>query len=47
MKNSKKVLIGVVIFFIIIAIVVIGRTMVGNHFKKNSAKDHLLELSSN
>ena len=47
MKNSKKVLIGVVIFFIIIAIVVIGRTMVGTHFKKNLAKDHLLELSSN
>ena len=38
MKNSKKVLIGVVIFFIIIAIVVIGRTMVGNHFKKKFSK---------
>ena len=38
MKNSKKVLIGVVIFFIIIAIVVIGRTMVGNHFKKKLSK---------
>ena len=39
MKNSKKVLIGVVIFFIIIAIVVIGRTMVGNHFKKKFSKN--------
>ena len=38
MKNSKKVLIGVVVFFIIIAIVVIGRTMVGNHFKKKFSK---------
>ena len=38
MKNSKKVLIGVVIFFVIIAIVVIGRTMVGNHFKKKFSK---------
>ena len=38
MKNSKKVLIGVVVFFIIIAIVVIGRTMVGNHFKKKFGK---------
>ena len=38
MKTSKKVLIGVIIFFIVIAIVVIGRTMVGNHFKKKFSK---------
>ena len=38
MKTSKKVLIGVTIFFIIIALVVIGRTMVGNHFKKKFSK---------
>ena len=38
MKTSKKVLIGVIIFFIIIALVVIGRTMVGNHFKKKFSK---------
>ena len=39
MKRSTKVLSIVIIFFLIIATVIIGRTMIGNHFKKNLVKD--------
>ena len=34
MKRSTKVTTVIVIFFIIIAGVIIARTMIGNHFKK-------------
>ena len=34
MKRSKKITIGVIIFFVVIAIVVIGRYSVGLYFKK-------------
>jgi len=39
MKASKKILSTIIIFFLIIAIVIIARTMIGNHFKKNLAKN--------
>ena len=38
MKTSTKVISIVVIFFLIIATVIIGRTMIGNHFKKKFSK---------
>ena len=38
MKNSKKFTSIIITFFLIIAIVIIGRTMVGNHFKKKFSK---------
>ena len=38
MKRSTKIISIVFIFFLIIAIVVIGRTMIGNHFKKKFSK---------
>ena len=38
MKRSKKITIGIIIFFIIIAIVVIGRYSVGIYFKKKFSK---------
>ena len=38
MKRSTKVLSIVIIFFLIIATVIIGRTMIGNHFKKKFSK---------
>ena len=38
MKRSTKTISIILIFFLIIAIVVIGRTMVGNHFKKKFSK---------
>jgi membrane fusion protein (multidrug efflux system) len=38
MKRSKKITIGIIIFFIIIAIVVIGRYSVGLYFKKKFSK---------
>ena len=34
MKRSTKIISIISIFFLIIAIVIIGRTMIGNHFKK-------------
>ena len=34
MKRSTKILSIVIIFFLIIASVIIARTMIGNHFKK-------------
>ena len=38
MKTSTKITSIIVIFFLIIAIVIIGRTMIGNHFKKKFSK---------
>ena len=38
MKTSTKVTSIVVIFFLVIATVIIGRTMIGNHFKKKFSK---------
>jgi len=32
MKRSTKTISLILVFFLIIAIVIIGRTMVGNHF---------------
>tara|TARA_Y100000590_G_scaffold387809_1_gene461676 strand:+ start:19 stop:936 length:918 start_codon:yes stop_codon:yes gene_type:complete len=38
MKRSTKILSIVIIFFLIITAVIIGRTMIGNHFKKKFGK---------
>ena len=38
MKNSTKIISIILVFFLIIALVVIGRTMIGNHFKKKFGK---------
>ncbi len=38
MKRSTKTISIILVFFLIIAIVIIGRTMVGNHFKKKFSK---------
>ena len=38
MKRSTKIISIVLIFFLIIATVIIGRTMIGNHFKKKFSK---------
>ena len=38
MKRSKKITIGIIIFFLIIAIIVIGRYSVGLYFKKKFSK---------
>jgi len=38
MKRSTKVTTVIVTFFLIITIVIIGRTMIGNHFKKKFSK---------
>ena len=38
MKRSTKTISIISIFFLIIAIVIIGRTMIGNHFKKKFSK---------
>ena len=38
MKRSTKVISIISIFFLIIAIVIIGRMMIGNHFKKKFSK---------
>ena len=38
MKRSKKITIGIIIFFVVIAIVVIGRYSVGLYFKKKFSK---------
>ena len=40
MKTSTKITSVVIIFFLIIATVIIGRTMIGNHFKKKFSKRH-------
>ena len=38
MKRSKKITIGIIIFFLVIAIIVIGRYSVGIYFKKKFSK---------
>ena len=38
MKKSKKITLGIIIFFLIIAIVIIGRYSVGLYFKKKFSK---------
>ena len=38
MKRSKKVTIGIIIFFIIVATVIGGRTAMGLYFKKKFGK---------
>ena len=38
MKRSTKVTSIILIFFLIITIVIVGRTMIGNHFKKKFSK---------
>jgi len=38
MKKSTKIISIISIFFLVITIVIIGRTMVGNHFKKKFSK---------
>ena len=38
MKRSTKILSVIIIFFLIIATVIIARTMIGNHFKKKFGK---------
>ena len=38
MKRSKKVISIILVFFLIIAIVITGRIMIGNHFKKKFSK---------
>ena len=38
MKRSTKTISIIIIFFSIIAIVIVGRTMIGNHFKKKFSK---------
>ena len=38
MKRSTKTISIILVFFLIIAIVTIGRTMIGNHFKKKFSK---------
>jgi len=38
MKRSTKVISIILIFFLIIAIVIVGRNMIGNHFKKKFSK---------
>ena len=38
MKRSTKISAAIITFFLIITIVVVGRTMIGNHFKKKFSK---------
>tara|TARA_Y100000741_G_scaffold159806_1_gene120700 strand:- start:129 stop:998 length:870 start_codon:yes stop_codon:yes gene_type:complete len=38
MKRSTKTISIILVFFLIIAVVIIGRTMIGNHFKKKFSK---------
>ena len=38
MKRSTKIISVLLVFFLIIAFVIIGRTMIGNHFKKKFSK---------
>ena len=38
MKRSTKFISIILVFFLIIAIVIVGRTMIGNHFKKKFSK---------
>ena len=38
MKRSKKITIGIIIFFIVIALIIIGRYSVGLYFKNKFSK---------
>jgi membrane fusion protein (multidrug efflux system) len=38
MKRSTKIRTAIIVFFLIITIVIVGRTMIGNHFKKKFSK---------
>jgi len=38
MKRSTKTISVILVFFLIIAVVIVGRTMIGNHFKKKFSK---------
>ena len=38
MKRSTKTISIILVFFLVIAIVIVGRTMIGNHFKKKFSK---------
>jgi len=38
MKRSTKITTAIITFFLIITIVIVGRTMIGNHFKKKFSK---------
>ncbi|MDA7770003.1 efflux RND transporter periplasmic adaptor subunit [Candidatus Pelagibacter sp.] len=38
MKRSTKITIAIITFFLIITIVIVGRAMIGNHFKKKFSK---------
>ena len=38
MKRSTKIRTVILVFFLIITIVIVGRTMIGNHFKKKFSK---------
>ena len=38
MKRSTKISTAVTVFFLIIILVIVGRTMIGNHFKKKFSK---------
>ena len=38
MKRSTKIGTAILAFFLIITIVIVGRTMIGNHFKKKFSK---------
>ena len=38
MKRSNKIISTILVFFLIIAIVIIGRALIGNHFKKKFSK---------
>jgi membrane fusion protein, multidrug efflux system len=38
MKRSTKTISTILVFFLIITIVIVGRTMIGNHFKKKFSK---------
>ncbi|WP_415315042.1 efflux RND transporter periplasmic adaptor subunit [Candidatus Pelagibacter sp. Uisw_137] len=38
MKRSTKIKTAIITFFLIITLVIVGRTMVGNHFKKKFSK---------
>ena len=38
MKKSKKITIGIIIFFLVIALVIIGRYAIGIYFKKKFSK---------
>tara|TARA_Y100001970_G_scaffold4411_1_gene5099 strand:- start:7089 stop:7958 length:870 start_codon:yes stop_codon:yes gene_type:complete len=38
MRKSTKIISAIIVFFLIITLVIVGRTMIGNHFKKKFSK---------